>query len=82
MEITDAQVPWRETVASATRRGIPVPAISAALAHYDTLRAERLPAALLQAQRDYFGAHTYARVDRPGTFHTQWAAPGRPETAN
>ncbi|MBE8470375.1 NADP-dependent phosphogluconate dehydrogenase [Streptomyces justiciae] len=82
MEITDAQVPWRETVASAARRGIPVSAISAALAHYDTLRAERLPAALLQAQRDYFGAHTYARVDRPGTFHTHWAAPGRPETTN
>ncbi|MFI8228626.1 NADP-dependent phosphogluconate dehydrogenase [Streptomyces sp. NPDC085900] len=80
MEITDAQVPWRETVASAARRGIPVPAFSAALAHYDTLRADRLPAALLQGQRDYFGAHTYLRTDRPGAFHTHWAAPARPET--
>ncbi|MGW1208744.1 NADP-dependent phosphogluconate dehydrogenase [Streptomyces sp. NPDC002499] len=80
MEITDAQVPWRETVASAARRGVPVPAFSAALAHYDTLRADRLPAALLQGQRDYFGAHTYGRTDRPGAFHTQWATPGRPET--
>ncbi|MGV9558884.1 NADP-dependent phosphogluconate dehydrogenase [Streptomyces sp. NPDC003522] len=82
MEITDAQVPWRETVASAARRGIPVPAFSAALAHYDTLRAGRLPAALLQGQRDYFGAHTYGRTDRPGAFHTHWAEPGRPETVS
>ncbi|MFD4604448.1 NADP-dependent phosphogluconate dehydrogenase [Streptomyces sp. NPDC058464] len=79
-EIADAQVPWRETVASAARRGIPVPAFSAALSHYDTLRAARLPAALLQGQRDYFGAHTYARVDREGAFHTHWATEGRPET--
>ncbi|WP_217553141.1 NADP-dependent phosphogluconate dehydrogenase [Streptomyces sp. GbtcB6] len=79
-EIADAQVPWRETVASAARRGIPVPAFSAALAHYDTLRADRLPAALLQGQRDYFGAHTYGRVDREGAFHTHWATEARPET--
>ncbi|MEV7239032.1 NADP-dependent phosphogluconate dehydrogenase [Streptomyces sp. NPDC051020] len=79
-EIGDAQVPWREVVASAARRGIPVPAFSAALAYYDTLRADRLPAALLQGQRDYFGAHTYQRTDRPGNFHTHWAEPGRPET--
>ncbi|MFK0110961.1 NADP-dependent phosphogluconate dehydrogenase [Streptomyces sp. NPDC091217] len=79
-EIADAQVPWRETVASAARRGIPVPAFSAALAHYDTLRADRLPAALLQGQRDYFGAHTYGRTDRTGAFHTHWATEGRPET--
>ncbi|MFD8819399.1 NADP-dependent phosphogluconate dehydrogenase [Streptomyces sp. NPDC059627] len=79
-EIADAQVPWRETVASAARRGIPVPAFSAALSHYDTLRADRLPAALLQGQRDYFGAHTYARTDKEGTFHTHWATEGRPET--
>ncbi|MEU2420223.1 NADP-dependent phosphogluconate dehydrogenase [Streptomyces sp. NPDC007851] len=79
-EIADAQVPWRETVASAARRGIPVPAFSAALAHYDTLRAPRLPAALLQGQRDYFGAHTYRRTDREGTFHTHWATEGHPET--
>jgi len=80
MEITDAQVPWRETVASAARRGIPVPAFSAALAHYDTLRADRLPAALLQGQRDYFGAHTYSRTDRPGAFHTLWGTTDRTET--
>ncbi|MEU6259854.1 NADP-dependent phosphogluconate dehydrogenase [Streptomyces sp. NPDC047043] len=80
MEITDAQVPWREIVASAARRGIPVPAFSAALSHYDTLRADRLPAALLQGQRDFFGAHTYRRTDRPGTFHTHWSAPERHET--
>jgi 6-phosphogluconate dehydrogenase len=80
MEITDAQVPWREIIASAARRGIPVPAFSAALAHYDTLRADRLPAALLQGQRDYFGAHTYHRTDCPGTFHTHWTAPERSET--
>ncbi|MER7182976.1 NADP-dependent phosphogluconate dehydrogenase [Streptomyces hyaluromycini] len=79
-EIADAQVPWRETVASAARRGIPVPAFSAALSHYDTLRADRLPAALLQGQRDYFGAHTYGRTDREGAFHTHWATEGRPET--
>lgn len=79
-EITRAQVPWRQTVASAVRRGVPVPAFSAALASYDTLRAERLPAALIQGQRDYFGAHTYRRTDRPGVFHTSWAHPKRPET--
>ncbi|MDX3227931.1 NADP-dependent phosphogluconate dehydrogenase [Streptomyces sp. ME19-01-6] len=80
-EIANAQVPWREIVASAARRGIPVPAFSTALAYYDTLRAERLPAALLQGQRDYFGAHTYQRTDRPGTFHTEWSHPDRPETS-
>ncbi|MDT0436743.1 MULTISPECIES: NADP-dependent phosphogluconate dehydrogenase [Streptomyces] len=79
-EIGDAQVPWREVVASAARRGVPVPAFSAALAHYDTLRAGRLPAALLQGQRDYFGAHGYRRTDRPGDFHTHWATPDRVET--
>ncbi len=78
-EITKAQVPWREVIAAATRRGIPVPAFSSALAYYDTLRAERLPAALIQGQRDFFGAHTYRRTDREGTFHTLWAEPGQPE---
>jgi len=78
-EIGHAQVPWREVIAAATRRGIPVPAFSAALAYYDTLRAERLPAALIQGQRDFFGAHTYQRTDREGTFHTLWAEPGRGE---
>ncbi|MGW5257668.1 NADP-dependent phosphogluconate dehydrogenase [Streptomyces sp. NPDC004012] len=79
-EITDAQVPWREVIAVAARRGVPVPAFSAALSYYDSLRAERLPAALTQGQRDYFGAHTYRRVDREGSFHTLWGTTGRAET--
>jgi 6-phosphogluconate dehydrogenase len=79
-EIAAAQVPWRETLVAATRRGVPVPALSAALAAYDTLRADRLPTALVQGQRDYFGAHTYSRTDLPGSFHTHWALPERPET--
>ncbi|MEU1414417.1 NADP-dependent phosphogluconate dehydrogenase [Streptomyces sp. NPDC005731] len=79
-EIGDAQVPWREVVATAARRGVPVPAFSAALSYYDSLRAERLPAALTQGQRDYFGAHTYRRVDREGSFHTLWGTADRAET--
>ncbi len=69
-----AQQPWRELVALAVRAGIPVPAFSASLAYYDSLRSARLPANLLQAQRDFFGAHTYERIDRPEGqfFHTQW----------
>jgi 6-phosphogluconate dehydrogenase len=53
--------------------GIPAPGFSAALSYYDSLAAERLPAALIQGQRDFFGAHTYKRVDREGTFHTLWS---------
>jgi 6-phosphogluconate dehydrogenase len=79
-EVADAQVPWREVVATAAHRGIPAPAFSAALAFYDTLRSERLPAALIQGLRDFFGAHTYHRTDREGSYHTHWAEPGRPET--
>jgi len=60
-------------VGTAVRLGIPVPGFSAALAYYDALRAERLPAALVQGLRDFFGAHTYRRTDRDGTFHTLWA---------
>ncbi|MFJ5061901.1 NADP-dependent phosphogluconate dehydrogenase [Streptomyces nigra] len=71
-ELGAAQLPWRLVVSHAARDGVPVPAMAAALAHYDTLRAPRLPAALTQAQRDFFGAHTYRRNDRPGTFHTRW----------
>ena len=78
-QIAGAQDGWREVVAVATRHGIPAPAFSAALATYDTLRAGRLPAALTQGQRDFFGAHTYRRTDRPGTFHTHWELPDRPE---
>ncbi|WP_044337644.1 NADP-dependent phosphogluconate dehydrogenase [Rossellomorea aquimaris] len=62
----------REVVATAIKLGIPVPGLASALAYYDSYRSESLPANLLQAQRDYFGAHTYQRVDKEGTFHTNW----------
>ncbi|MVA77389.1 NADP-dependent phosphogluconate dehydrogenase [Auraticoccus sp. F435] len=68
-----AQQAWRRVVSVAVAAGVPVPGFSAALAHYDALRSERLPAALIQAQRDFFGAHTYRRTDREGTFHTLWS---------
>ncbi|MET7383986.1 NADP-dependent phosphogluconate dehydrogenase [Streptomyces sp. NPDC005529] len=71
-EIAAAQDDWREVVVAATRQGVPTPGFSAALAYYDALRAERLPAALTQGQRDFFGAHTYRRTDREGSFHTLW----------
>jgi 6-phosphogluconate dehydrogenase len=64
---------WRRVVAAAVTAGIPVPAFSATLAYLDSLRAERLPAALIQGLRDLFGAHTYQRVDRDGTFHVEWS---------
>ncbi|MEV3959368.1 NADP-dependent phosphogluconate dehydrogenase [Nocardia sp. NPDC050193] len=64
---------WRRVVATATLLGIPVPAFASSLSYYDALRAERLPAALTQAQRDFFGAHTYERVDAEGKFHTLWS---------
>ncbi|MGA5702862.1 NADP-dependent phosphogluconate dehydrogenase [Peterkaempfera bronchialis] len=67
-----AQDSWRRVVSTAAQLGVPVPGFSAALAYYDGLRAERLPAALIQGQRDFFGAHTYRRVDREGSFHTMW----------
>ncbi|QOR65389.1 NADP-dependent phosphogluconate dehydrogenase [Cytobacillus suaedae] len=62
----------REVIGHAITRGIPVPAFSSALAYYDSYRTESLPANLLQAQRDYFGAHTYQRIDKEGIFHTEW----------
>jgi 6-phosphogluconate dehydrogenase len=65
---------WRRVVADAAYAGVPTPAFSSSLAYFDGLRRERLPAALIQGLRDNFGAHTYRRVDRDGTFHTQWAA--------
>ncbi|MFF4418159.1 NADP-dependent phosphogluconate dehydrogenase [Streptosporangium sp. NPDC001559] len=68
-----AQDSWRRVVAKAAELGIPVPGFSTALAYYDSLRAERLPAALIQGQRDFFGAHTYQRTDREGAFHTLWS---------
>jgi 6-phosphogluconate dehydrogenase len=72
------QQAWQRLVITATQRGIPVPAFSTALAYYDGYRSARLPANLLQAQRDYFGAHTYQRTDRDGTFHTEWLQDRRP----
>jgi 6-phosphogluconate dehydrogenase len=71
---------WRRVVAAAATSGVPTPAFSSSLAYYDGVRADRLPAALIQAQRDFFGAHTYRRVDREGTFHTEWTG-DRTETA-
>lgn len=71
-EIGAAQDDWRAVLVAATRQGVPTPGFSAALAYYDALRTERLPAALTQGQRDYFGAHTYRRTDREGVFHTLW----------
>jgi 6-phosphogluconate dehydrogenase len=73
-----AQESWRRVVAAAVANGIPVPALSSALSYYDGYRCERLPANLLQAQRDYFGAHTYERIDRPRGefFHTNWTGRG------
>ncbi len=68
-----AQDSWRRVVCIAAESGIPAPAFSSSLAYYDGLRADRLPAALVQGQRDFFGAHTYRRVDMDGTFHTLWS---------
>jgi 6-phosphogluconate dehydrogenase len=74
-----AQDKWRKVVVTAIDSGIPVPAFSSALAYFDSYRTARLPANLIQAQRDYFGAHTYRRVDREGVFHTEWMLKERPE---
>ncbi len=70
--IQASQAAWRKVVSISALAGIPVPAFSSALAYYDSYRSARLPANLLQAQRDYFGAHTYKRVDMEGTFHSDW----------
>jgi 6-phosphogluconate dehydrogenase len=70
--VESRQEAWRFVVQTAVGMGIPVLALSASLAYFDAYRSERLPANLIQAQRDYFGAHTYRRVDREGTFHTEW----------
>ncbi len=71
--VARTQEAWRRVVAMAAQAGIPSPAFSSSLAYYDGLRADRLPAALVQGQRDFFGAHTYKRVDKDGTFHTLWS---------
>ncbi len=73
-ELTERQPGWRRVVAAAVQAGVPIPGFSASLAYFDSYRRERLPANLVQAQRDFFGAHTYERLDRPGTFHTEWSA--------
>ena len=70
--VQKAQPAWRKVICAAVQMGVSVPAFTAALSYYDAYRDPRLPANLLQAQRDYFGAHTYERVDRPGSFHTDW----------
>jgi 6-phosphogluconate dehydrogenase len=82
--IDDAQASWRRVIAEAARRGIPVPAMSTALSFYDGYRSARLPANLLQAQRDYFGAHTYERVDAPRGqfFHTNWTGEGMEDVSS
>ena len=76
--IDRCQPSWRRVVAKAVAAGVPVPAFTTALSFYDGYRSERLPANLLQAQRDYFGAHTYERVDQPRGkfFHTNWTGKG------
>jgi 6-phosphogluconate dehydrogenase len=76
-EVARCQEAWRAVVSAAVQRGVPVPAFSSALAYYDGYRRERSPANLLQGLRDYFGAHTYKRLDREGSFHTRWAQDGR-----
>src|SRR5206468_4925736 len=70
--IRNTQDNWRIAVTAAVEQGVAVPAFSASLAYFDSYRSERLPSNLLQAQRDFFGAHTYERVDKPGVFHTEW----------
>ena len=76
--VEKAQAGWRRVCATALTNGIPVPALTSALCYFDGLRSERLPANLLQAQRDYFGAHTYERIDKPRGefFHTNWTGRG------
>jgi len=72
--VEKSQDNWRKVVVTATKLGIPVQAFSSALAYFDSYRREKLCANLIQAQRDYFGAHTYERLDQPGVFHTEWLA--------
>ncbi|MDK7948852.1 NADP-dependent phosphogluconate dehydrogenase, partial [Staphylococcus warneri] len=70
--VTDYQDALRDVVATGVKNGVPTPGFSASVNYYDSYRSEDLPANLIQAQRDYFGAHTYERKDREGVFHTQW----------
>jgi 6-phosphogluconate dehydrogenase len=73
-ELSDRQAGWRRSIGLAVQHGLPMPTMMASLSYYDSYRRERLPASLTQAQRDFFGAHTYQRIDREGTFHTQWGS--------
>jgi 6-phosphogluconate dehydrogenase len=76
--VNENQKAWRKVVAAAVEAGVPTPALSSALAFFDGYRSEKLPANLIQAQRDYFGAHTYERTDQPRGqfFHTNWTGHG------
>jgi 6-phosphogluconate dehydrogenase len=74
--VADAQDAWRRVISTAVDLGVPVPAFSSSIAYYDGYRRERGPANLIQGLRDYFGAHTYRRVDREGSFHTRWGQDG------
>jgi 6-phosphogluconate dehydrogenase len=75
--LAEAQDPWRRVIARAAEIGIPTPAFSSSLAYYDGYRRSTGPAGLIQGLRDLFGAHTYRRIDRDGTFHTAWSADGK-----
>ena len=71
--VARGEAAWRRVVVIAAQAAVPAPGFYAALAYYDSLASQRLPASLIQGQRDFFGAHTYRRVDKPGTFHTMWS---------
>jgi 6-phosphogluconate dehydrogenase len=81
--VSSRQAAWRRVVVTAVQNGVPVPCLSAALAYFDGYRSERLPANLIQAQRDFFGAHTYERIDQPRGkfFHTNWTGHGGDTTS-
>ncbi|MGD7788924.1 NADP-dependent phosphogluconate dehydrogenase [Propionibacteriaceae bacterium Y1700] len=81
-DVTGAEAQWRKVVGLAIANGVPVPAFSASLAYFDSLRRGRLPAALVQAQRDFFGAHTYRRVDAEGSYHVEWSGDGAEVSAD
>ena len=74
--VSAAAPAWRRVVADAVTSGVPVPTFASSLAYFDAVRAERLPAALIQLQRDFFGAHTFRRTDGEGTFHIEWSGDG------
>ncbi len=80
--VRDGVDSWRRVVSAAALAGIPTPAFASSLSYYDALRRDRLPAALIQGLRDNFGAHTYKRVDKDGTFHTEWAGDKKEHAAD